>query len=57
MDNGSERSPGRAVKVRVHRLDKAVRTDKLRLTVSRVAPPDACARLLQFEAWGRGDGS
>lgn len=45
---------GRAVKVRVHRLDAPVRTNKLRLTVSRVAPPDARARLLQFEAWGAG---
>jgi hypothetical protein len=43
---------GRAVKVRVHCLDKPLRTDKLRLTVSRVAAPDASARLLQFEAWG-----
>jgi hypothetical protein len=40
------------VKVRVHRLAAPVETDKLRIVITRVAPLDGQARLLQLEAWG-----
>jgi hypothetical protein len=43
---------GRAVKVRVHRFAEPIRTERIRLLVTRVAPPDGIARLLQLEAWG-----
>ncbi len=46
---------GRTVQVRVHNLPKPVRTDKFRIVVNRVAPPDGRARLLQLEAWGESD--
>jgi hypothetical protein len=40
------------VKVRVHQLAEPVRTDRVRIVVSKVAPLDGQARLLQVEAWG-----
>ena len=40
-------------KVRVHRLPKPVRTNRCRIVVTKVAPLDGQARLLQVEAWGR----
>lgn len=43
---------GRAVKVRVHNLGQPVRTPKVRLVATRVAPSDGRPRLLQLEAWG-----
>jgi len=43
---------GQAVKVRVHRLPEPVRTERIRLVVTRVAAADGLARLLQLEAWG-----
>jgi hypothetical protein len=42
-----------AQKVRVHALASPVATDRFRVVVSRVAPFDGQARLLQVEAWGR----
>ena len=39
-------------KVRVHRLADPVRTDRFRIVVTKVAPLDGQARLLQVEAWG-----
>jgi len=44
---------GRVVAVRVHVLEKPVRTDKFRVVVNDVAPVDKQARLLQVEAWGK----
>ncbi len=44
---------GRAAQVRVHNLPKPIQTDKFRIMVHRVAPPDGRARLLQLEALGR----
>ena len=40
-------------KVRVHQLPKPVRTNRCRIVVTKVAPLDGHARLLQVEAWGR----
>ena len=48
----SVKEDGRTVKVRVHDLAKPVQTERVRLSVSQVAPADSCARVLQFEAWG-----
>jgi hypothetical protein len=45
-------SGGRAGKVRVHDLSPPLHTARLRIHVTRVAPPDGRARLLQLEAWG-----
>jgi hypothetical protein len=42
----------RPAKVRAHALPQAIRTEKVRLLVTRVAPFDGRPRLLQFEAWG-----
>jgi hypothetical protein len=42
----------RPAKVRVHALPQPIRTEKVRLLVTRVAPFDGRPRLLQFEAWG-----
>ncbi len=44
---------GLAVKVRLYRLARPVRTDKIRLVISDVAPLDGQARVLQLEAWGQ----
>lgn len=46
---------GRAMVTRVHKLEQSVRAAKLRVVVSKVAPADNVARLLQVEAWGPGD--
>ena len=43
-------SPG---KVRVHQLTKPALTDRFRILITKVAPLDGQARLLQVEAWGR----
>jgi len=40
------------VKVRVHRLAKPAHIDRFRILISKVAPLDGQARLLQVEAWG-----
>jgi hypothetical protein len=42
-------SPG---KVRVHQLTKPALTDRFRILITKVAPLDGQARLLQVEAWG-----
>ena len=42
----------RAMKTRVHQLKRPVRTAKFRIVISRVAPEDGVARLVQLEAWG-----
>ena len=42
----------RAMKTRVHQLKQPVRTAKFRIVISRVAPEDGVARLVQLEAWG-----
>ncbi len=39
-------------KVRVHQLPEPARTDRFRIMVTKVAPLDDQARLLQVEAWG-----
>ena len=48
----SERG-GRARMVRVHTLEKPVRTSRFRVVIKSVAPADGMARLLELEAWGR----
>jgi hypothetical protein len=40
-------------KVRVHQLPMPVTTGKIRVVITKVAPLDGQARLLQVEAWGR----
>jgi hypothetical protein len=42
----------RVMATRVHTLERPVTTKKFRLVISRVAPLDGVARLLQVEAWG-----
>jgi len=41
-----------AAKVRVHDLPHPIRTSRIRILVSAVAPLDGAARLLEVEAWG-----
>jgi len=43
---------GRIMMTRVHALPAPVKTKRFRVVVSRVAPADGVARLLQAEAWG-----
>ncbi len=40
------------VKVRVHQLAKPAQIERFRILISKVAPLDGRARLLQVEAWG-----
>ncbi len=47
-----DENQGRTMKNRVHRLAQPVTTEKIRVVVTQVAPPDNMARLLQVEAWG-----
>ncbi len=47
-----QETQNRAVKVRVHTLPQPIRTQKVRLLVTRVAPSDQRARVLQLEVWG-----
>ncbi|MGA2863178.1 MAG: discoidin domain-containing protein [Verrucomicrobiota bacterium] len=42
-------------KVRVHNLSRPLLTDRFRIFITKVAPLDGQARLLQLEAWGPTD--
>ncbi len=47
-----EENRGRTMKNRVHKLAAPVCTERFRVVIQSVAPPDGIARLMQVEAWG-----